>query len=165
MREIAGAIAAYRCVDYERIGPQGVRRRFEGCGEAHRGLVPFQFDALARYASAEYPLVLVTERNLFAYRGASLTEQVKGMSRIKAEDVLHLSAADARRLNVAEGSLVKTTSPYGSAESIVSVGNGMPEGLAFTSINISSGSPLLPGGVPNLKALPIRVERATFQRA
>jgi formate dehydrogenase alpha subunit len=156
MAEIRTLVPAYVEADYERLNVSGMLRRFEPVIEAE--FVPFSLDRIPRFASDEFPLTLITERNLFTYLGASLTEQVKGMSLIKDEEILHVSPSDANRLGITDGDLVKVVSPYGSAESIVRLSDGMPEGVAFISINRMSGSPLFPALVPSGKACAIRIE-------
>jgi len=107
-----------------------------------------------------FPLTLITERNLLYYRGAGLTEQVTGMNLVKQEEILHLNPLDAGRLGLAEGSLAKVVSAYGSAECLVRVGNGLlPEGAAFISFNRLSSSELFPHLTPSAKAYAVRVER------
>ena len=155
--EIASLVPAYAAVDHAALGVSGMVRRFQPAAEA--GLAPFSLDGIPQYASEEFPLVLIAERNLFYYRGACLTEQVKGMNQIKHEEVLHLNPSDAGRLGIADGGLARVVTPHGSAEAIVAVTNGMREGVAFTSINRVAGSPLFPGLVPATKACAIRIEK------
>jgi formate dehydrogenase alpha subunit len=156
MAEIATLVPAYVEVDYETLGVSGMLRRFEQTTEAQ--FVPFSLDGIPQFASDEFPFTLITERNLFYYRGACLTEQVKGMSLIKHEEILQLNPSDASRLGIVDGALVKIVSPYGSAESIVQVTNGLPEGAVFTSINRVTGSPLFPTLAPSSKAYAVRIE-------
>jgi formate dehydrogenase major subunit/formate dehydrogenase alpha subunit len=157
MTEIAALVPAYVGVNYE-MGIGGVLRRFEPAAPAQ--FVPFSLDGIPQPegASAEFPLTLITERNLFYYHGACLTEEVTGMNLIKSEEILHLNPADAARLGIADGALVKVISPYGSAECIARAAKGMPEGTVFTSVNHVTGSPLFPTMVPRVKACGVRIE-------
>jgi predicted molibdopterin-dependent oxidoreductase YjgC len=155
LAEIAALVPAYAEVNYE-MGVSGVLRHFEPTAEAQ--FVPFSLDRTPQVASDEFPFTLITERSLFYYHGACLTEQVKGMNLIKQEEVLHLSPLDATRLGIADGALAKVVSPYGSAEYIVRATDGMPEGTAFASINRVIGSPLFPTMTPSIKACGVRIE-------
>ena len=157
MAEIAALVPAYTGVDSATLGVGGVLRRFQPAVEAR--LAPFSLDGIPQFANDEFPITLITERNLFYYRGACLTEQVKGMNQIKDEEVLHLNPVDAGRLGIADGAVVRVVTPHGTAESVVRVTNGMREGVAFTSINRVAGSPLFPGLVPATKACAIRIEK------
>ena len=155
MAEIASLVPAYADVNYETPNVSGALRRFQPTTRAQ--LMPFSVEKVPQFASDEFPFTLITERNLFYYHGACLTEQVKGMNLIKKEEILQLSPSDARKLGVADGSLVKVESRYGSAECIVQTTNGIPEGAAFTSINRVVGSPLFPTLAPSTKACAIRI--------
>jgi len=142
-------------VNYETLNVSGALRRFQPTTKGQ--FTPFSLEKVPQFASDEFPFTLITERNLFYYHGACLTEQVKGMNLIKREEILELSPSDARKLGVADGVLVKVESRYGSAECIVQTTSGMPEGTAFTSINRVVGSPLFPTLAPSTKACAIRI--------
>jgi len=157
MAEIASLVRAYADVNYETLNIGGVLRRFHPTVKAQ--FEPFRLDKVPKFGSDEFPLTLITERNLFYYHGACLTEQVKGMNLIKKEEVLQLSPLDARRLGVADGAIVKVESRYGSTECIVQTTSGMPEGTAFTSINRGVGSPLFPTLAPSTKACAVRISQ------
>jgi predicted molibdopterin-dependent oxidoreductase YjgC len=155
--EIAALIPAYAGVPDPALNGDGILRRFEPA--IARKAVSLSFDRTPQIADNQYPLTLITERNLFYYHGACLTEQVGGMNLIKQEEVLHLNALDAGRLGIADGALVKVVSPYGSAECLVHVADGtLPEGAAFASFNRSNGSSLFPTLAPSAKAYAIRIE-------
>jgi formate dehydrogenase alpha subunit len=157
MAEISALVPAYAGVSYETLGADGILRRFEPAAEVQAG--PFSLDEVRRLTDDAFPLTLITERNLFYYHGACLTEEVSGMNLIKQEEVLYLNAADASRLGVVEGALVKVVSPYGSTECIVAGANGMmPEGAVFASFNRANGSTLFPALTPTAKAYPVRIE-------
>jgi formate dehydrogenase alpha subunit len=157
MAEIIALVPAYAGASYSGLGLGGALRRFEKPEEAR--FMPFGMDGIPQLTSSQFPLTLITERNLFYYHGACLTEQVKGMNLIKQEEVLFLSAADADRLAVADGAVVKVVSPHGSMECVAQVTDEMmPEGLAFISFNRVNSSPLFPTLTPSAKAYAIRVE-------
>jgi formate dehydrogenase alpha subunit len=155
MAEMAALVPAYAGVS---PAADGVLRRFATDGGRGAEWSPDRLDGIPRLASDEFPLTLVTERNLFYYHGACLTEQVKGMNLVKQEERLHLSPVDAARLGIANDALVTVVSAYGSTECIAQVNQGMPEGTAFASINHVNGSPLFPALSPGAKACAIRVE-------
>jgi predicted molibdopterin-dependent oxidoreductase YjgC len=156
MVEISALVQAYRDVNYQTLGVNGVLRRFEPAAKAEFGF--FGLGGVPRFATDELPLTLITERNLFYYHGACLTEQVKGMNLIKQEDVLHLSQSDASRLGITNEAVVKVVSPYGDAKCLARVSNSLPDGIAFISVNRVVGSSLFPTLVPGIKACAVRVE-------
>lgn len=158
MAEIATLVPAYAGATYETLDPGSYVRRFEPLPAAE--VTSFSLNGIPNFASDAFPLTLLTERNLLYYHGAGLTEQVAGMNLVKQEEVLHLNPLDAERLGLAEGSLAKVISSYGSAECLVRRANGLlPEGAAFISFNRLNSSSLFPHLTPSAKAYAVRVER------
>jgi len=155
MAEIASLVPAYRGVKHETLGGSGVLRRFEPAAKAQ--FVPFELDRLQQLTSDEFPFTLITERNLFYYHGACLTEQVKGMNLVKNEETLRLNSADATRLGVSDGAVVEVASQHGNAECIAQSSSAVPEGAALTSINRVMGSSLFPTLAPTTKACAVRI--------
>ncbi len=158
MAEIANLTPAYAGVHSKESSESGVLRRFESSAEAK--ISPFSLDGIPQLSNDEFPLLLISERNLHYYHGASLTKQVRGMNLIKPEEVLYLNPADAASLGIAGGDSVKIVSPYGSDECLVEISHGLPEGAAFASFNRMAGSPLFPSLAPTNKACAIRIEVA-----
>jgi predicted molibdopterin-dependent oxidoreductase YjgC len=156
MAEITKLVPAYEPVEFHTLDVAGVVRRFP---TVEPQTMPLSLDGILQITNDEFPLTLITERNLLYYHGAGLTEQVSGMNLIKQEEILQLSSADASRLGVADGDLVKIVSSYGSTECIVQVTNGsIPEGTVFASFNRVNNSGLFPGLTPSAKAYAIRIE-------
>jgi formate dehydrogenase alpha subunit len=155
MSEIASLVPAYRGVKHETLGISGVLRRFEPAAKAQ--FVPFDLERTSQLVSDEFPFTLITERNLFYYHGACLTEQVKGMNLVKNEENLQLNSADATRLGISDGAVVEVASQHGSAECIAQSSSAVPEGAALTSINRVMGSPLFPTLAPTTKACAVRI--------
>ena len=157
LAEIARLVPAYAGVNLEALSVRGVLRRFEPALEGPAA--PFSLDQVPQITDDQYPLTLITERNLFYYHGACLTDEVRGMNLIKREEVVYLNPADAGQLGIADGDLVRVVSPYGSSECIVQVANGMmPKGAAFASFNRVNSSPLFPTLTPTAKAYAVRIE-------
>ncbi len=162
MHEIAALVPAYAEVNYDNLGREGRLRRFAPDVDRAQRFSPVQLQAIPQFASEQFPLTLITERNLFHYHGACLTEQVPGMNLIKQEEILYLNETDTGQLGVSDGDRVKVVSAHGSSECIVRVANGMlPERVAFASFNRTSSSPLFPALTPDAKAYAIRIETET----
>jgi len=155
MSEIASLVPAYRGVRCEALDVSGVLRRFEPAVKAQ--FVPFDLERTSQLVSDEFPFTLITERNLFYYHGARLTEQVKGMNLVKNEETLQLNSADATRLGISDGAVVEVASQHGNAECIAQSSSAVPEGAALTSINRVMGSPLFPTLAPTTKACAVRI--------
>jgi predicted molibdopterin-dependent oxidoreductase YjgC len=163
MAEIGELVPAYTEVGQDTEGLGGVHRHFESPSESQE--LSFKLDGIPQFSNKEYPLTLITERNLFYYRGACLTEQVQGMNLVKREEILHLSLTDAKGLGISDGDLVRVTSRFGDTECIVKVVDQLlPEGVAFASFNRSNGSPSFPSLSPNSKAHAIRIERESTDK-
>jgi predicted molibdopterin-dependent oxidoreductase YjgC len=164
MDEITALVPAYAGKSYDRLGVEGILRRFVPDVEKTQRFAPIKLEEVPQFASDQFPLTLITERNLFYYHGACLTEQVPGMNLIKQEETLYLNEADTGQLGVSDGDLVKVVSPFGSSECIVRVVNPagtMPERVAFASFNRMSSSALFPALTPDAKAYAIRIETET----
>jgi predicted molibdopterin-dependent oxidoreductase YjgC len=155
MAEIASLVPAYRGVKYETLGPRGALRRFEPAVKTQ--FVPFDLDKTSPLVSNEFPIALITERNLFYYHGACLTKQVKGMNLIKNEETLQLNSTDATRLGISDGAVVEVSSRHGNVEWVARATNAVPEGTAFASVNRVTGSPLFPTLAPTAKACAVRI--------
>ena len=157
LADLDEVVPAYAVIDYHTLDVAGVMRRFPATVPQS---MPLNLEEVPQITNGDFPLTLITERNLLYYHGAGLTEQVSGMNLIKQEEVLQLSSADASQLGVADGDLVKVVSPYGSTECIAQVTNGsMPAGVAFASFNRMNNSTLFPGLTPSAKAYAIRIEK------
>ncbi|MEW5956358.1 MAG: molybdopterin-dependent oxidoreductase [Chloroflexota bacterium] len=158
LAEIGSLLPAYAAIKLDALPVGGQLRRFEPASEPQ--LEPFGLNGGPPLTDGRFPLTLITERNLLYYHGACLTEEVDGLNLIKSEEVLYLNPADAERLAVADGDLVKVVSAYGSAECIVELANGlMPEGAVFASFNRVNKSSLFPTLSPRAKACAIRIEK------
>jgi predicted molibdopterin-dependent oxidoreductase YjgC len=162
MHEIASLVPAYAGITYDDLGMDGILRRFAPEPGATQRPDPGKWADVPRFASDQFPLTLITERNLLHYHGACLTEQVPGMNLIKHEEIVYLNQADTGQLGVSDGDLVTLVSAYGRSECIIRVVNGMlPEQVAFVSFNRMSSSPLFPTLTPAAKAYAIRIEAHT----
>jgi predicted molibdopterin-dependent oxidoreductase YjgC len=155
LAEISAAIPAYAGVNETTLGAAGVLRRFAAPAPK---LSRFSLAEPGDMTSADFPLMLIAERNRFVYGGVSLTQAVKGMSELKQENVLHMSATDAGRLGVVEGSQVKCSSPHGSAYWTAHIDDCMQDGIAFVSVNPVIGSAVFPDLMASSKVYPLRVE-------
>jgi predicted molibdopterin-dependent oxidoreductase YjgC len=159
MHEIAALVPAYAGMGADDLGVEGLVRGFVQEAETAQRLLPIKLDAIPQYTGDEFPLTLITERNLYYYHGACLTEQVPGMNLIKQEETLYLSSKDTDQLGVSDGDLVKVVSPFGRSQCIVRVVNGMvPERVAFASFNRANSSALFPALTPEAKAYAVRIE-------
>ncbi|HKM51604.1 MAG TPA: molybdopterin-dependent oxidoreductase [Candidatus Bathyarchaeia archaeon] len=157
MMEIASVVPAYAKVDYETLSVEGLLRRFQPTAKMQ--FIRFNLNKISQLSSDEFPLILITERNLFHYHAADLTKHVTGMNLIKESGILQLNPSDAAKLGIVDGDSVKVESRYGSTEFTVRISD-LPGGTAFTSINPTVGSPLFLTGMLGSKACAIRVSQS-----
>ena len=109
--------------------------------------------------TSNFLFTLLLERNAFSYRSSALTDRVRGMEQYKSdEESLAINPADAARLEIGDGELVRVTSQHGSDTFLAHLSNGLPEGTAWASINPAHGSKLFPGMLPEVKAYPVNIE-------
>jgi predicted molibdopterin-dependent oxidoreductase YjgC len=116
--------------------------------------------------SAEFPIRLTTGRRLDEYNTGVQTGQY--MSPLRKRETIDLSPADATRLNVADGEVVRVTSRRASVLVEARVDPGLPPGLTFMTyhdaddvdtnlLTIEATDPK--AGTAEFKATAIRVER------
>ncbi|NIP87152.1 MAG: molybdopterin-dependent oxidoreductase, partial [Planctomycetales bacterium] len=75
MHEIATLVPAYAEVTDQDLDGQGLLRRFAPEAQPTHPPAPLKWQDVPHFASQRFPLTLITERNLFHYHGACLTQQ------------------------------------------------------------------------------------------
>lgn len=139
-------------------------------GKFSRGLGKFSavdFEPPAELPDAEYPFVLNTGRRLFHYHTGTMTRRAKGLNTIYGEEFIEINPADARKLGVCEGELVKVSSRRGSIVAKANVTGRVPQGMVFTSFHFSevavnfltntARDPI--AKIPELKVAAVKVEK------
>lgn len=87
-----------------------------------------------RQTSPEFPFLLTTGRNLYHYNAATQTGQTPN-GRLNLTDYLQLSPVDAKRLDLAEGEIVRLSSQQGSAELPVAISDHVKPGEVYTTFH------------------------------
>jgi len=118
--------------------------------------------------SDEFPIRLTTGRALDSYNTGV---QSRGYpSPIRSGDQLEISHLDAASLNLAQGELVRVSSPRGSVEIEVDIKTDQAAGLAFTTfhfpelidLNLLTNDEWDPkSGTAEFKAAAIRIDKLT----
>ncbi len=179
MEEIAALTPSYGGIRHERLGNQGLQWpcpsvEHPGTPILHvakfsRGLGRFvSVDWLppAEQPDEEYPLILTTGRVLYHYHTGSLTRRSQGLAAIYPEGRIELHPDDARRLGVADGSLVRVSSRRGSVTARAEVTERTQAGLVFMTFhfpdaaaNVLTIAALDPvAKIPEYKVCAVRVE-------
>jgi formate dehydrogenase major subunit len=86
------------------------------------------------HTDAQFPLVLITGRVLYAFNAGTMTGCTPN-AELRAQDVLDISAQDAARLGVRSGDLVTVTSRYGSADLPAAVSHAVRAGEVFATFS------------------------------
>ncbi|MCY4192904.1 MAG: hypothetical protein OXF04_01210 [bacterium] len=116
--------------------------------------------------SEQFPLRLTTGRALDSYNTGVQSGNYDSPLRFAG---LELNPADAAGLGIAEGDLVRVSSPRGSVEMSVRLASSLPVGLAFTTlhhpdlidVNVLTNPDWDPkSGTAEFKAAAVRVEPA-----
>jgi predicted molibdopterin-dependent oxidoreductase YjgC len=82
------------------------------------------------WARDEYPFALATGRTVYHFHTRTKTGRTPELQAAAPDAWVELSAADAMRLNVAEGDLLRVSSPRGSVEAPARIGR-LREGVVF----------------------------------
>jgi formate dehydrogenase major subunit len=120
----------------------------------------------------EFPIRLTTGRRLDAYNTGVQSGRYR--SPLRSGETLDLSPADARRLDVVPGEVVRVSSRRGSVEAPVRLDEGLRPGLAFMSfhfpdqvdvnlLTIDATDPR--SGTAEFKATAVRVEKVREPQA
>jgi formate dehydrogenase major subunit len=80
----------------------------------------------------EYPLTLITGRSLYQFNAGTMTGRTPN-AQLRPSDVLDVSPADARRLGLGDGQIVRVTSRYGNATLPLRVNDTLTPGQLFTT--------------------------------
>lgn len=85
----------------------------------------------------DYPFLLTTGRTLYHFNAGTMTMRTPNRE-IRRTDTLDISPADAARLSVSEGEVVRVTSRYGVAELPAHIDARVKEGELFASFHASA---------------------------
>ena len=179
MTEIARLTPSYGGITYQRIEKGGLQwpcptAEHPGTLFLHKDtftrgkgkFMPLQYRPSAELPDANYPLILTTERSLYHYHTSTMTGKVKGLRKLRSEDLVEINPADALKLGIADGQMVKVTSRRGEVEARARVTTVSPPGVvsmtfhfAESPTNVLTNPALDPvAKIPELKVAAVRVE-------
>jgi formate dehydrogenase major subunit len=129
--------------------------------------VPVDWVPPSELPDAEYPLILSTGRRLWHYHTGTQTHRSAGFDAVSGEELFEISPADAGRLGIADGEMVRVTSRRGSVDVRAWVTDRSPEGVCWMAfhfaaahanvLTLEAGDPITQ--TPELKHCAIRVEK------
>ncbi len=181
MGEIASVTPSYGGISFARLDEKGLQwpcpdASHPGTPILHtqtfsRGkgkFMPLVYSPSAELPDAEYPLLLTTGRSLFQYHTGTMTRKVKGLNTLKDHETIEINPADAAKLGIAEGDLVKVASRRGELTAKVNVTDKSDPGTVFMTFhfaesptNILTSRALDPvAKIPELKVAAVKVTKA-----
>ncbi len=114
----------------------------------------------------EYPFILSTGRQLFQYHTGSMTRKVTELNVVAPEAYIEIKPADAEKLTLADGDVVRVSSRRGSINIKVLISERPSEGLVFipfhykeAAANVLTVTELDPiCKIPELKVCAVKIE-------
>ncbi len=179
MAEIAALAPIYGGITYERIEEGGLQwpcRTLDDpgtpilhVGKFSRGLGRFhavEWQPAHEMPDEKYPFLLTTGRVLFHFHGGTMTRRSAGLDEIYPEALVEINPADAARLNIADGGLVKVASRRGEVVAKAEVVDRPDEGVVFMTFhfreaaaNLLTIAALDPvAKIPEYKVAAVRIE-------
>jgi len=131
-------------------------------------LVPAGLIAANEQPDADYPLVLITGRQLEHWHTGAMTRRATVLDAIEPAPTVSMCGADLQRLGFAPGERVRVASRRGEVELTVRRDDGTPEGVVYipfayreAAANLLTNAALDPfGKIPEFKYCAVRVEKA-----
>lgn len=186
MKEISQMLPQYAGVTYEKI--QRRDTRYEGvrwpiAADAEEGmrflhaagfpvgkaeLKAVHYSPIKEPPCNDYPMILVTIRDMYHYDNLEMTGKTKGLMELDPHGMLEVCSADAKKYNLSNGDKVKISSRRGEVTAITRITDTIKEGTVFsnfhhpgTHINKVTTSAHDPIAIePELKACAVQLAKA-----
>jgi len=180
--EVARVTPQYAGISYARLEEKGIQwpcpnaehpgTTYLHDGKFSRGLGKFtgiDFEPPAELPDEEYPFVLNTGRRLYHYHTGTMTRRAKGLNTIYSEEFIEINPADACKLGISDGELVKVSSRRGSISVKAQVTDMVQQGMVFTSFHFAEAPVnFLTNSacdsickIPELKVAAVKVEKVS----
>ena len=134
-------------------------------GKGHFVAIDYRPDA--EQPDAEYPLILITGRNLYHYHTGTMTHQVPGLLKLYPEERIEISPLDATTLGIADKEMVRISSRRGNVSCKAKVTANSPKGSVYMNFhfaevptNVLTNNALDPiSKTPEYKFCAVKVEK------
>jgi formate dehydrogenase alpha subunit len=128
MDEIASLTPIYGGISYERLENGGLQwpclnKEHPGTTTLYQEMfsrpggkarfVPLEYKGPGEVPDEQYPFILITGRRREHYNNGSMTRRAAGIAQLFPEELLEINAADAARLGITDGTMVKVGSRRG----------------------------------------------------
>ncbi len=180
--EITAVTPSYKGITWERIDKLGIH--WPCPDQAHPGTPILHtaqftrgkglFHAIEHVAPAEqpdkaYPFILTTGRVLYHYHTGTMTMKTKGLNILSPECFVEISANDAQKLGLADGTMVDVSSRRGKISAKLEISSKAVDGTIFipfhfakAAANELTNAQLDPTAkIPEFKVCAINIEPAT----
>ncbi len=97
--------------------------------------MPVQWIPPAEVADEEYPFVMSTGRRLYHYHTRTQTGRCEGLNTLQGHETIDISPADAHRLGIEEGEMVRVYSRRGSILVNAKITKQVPAGLVWMAFH------------------------------
>ncbi|MEW6001562.1 MAG: molybdopterin-dependent oxidoreductase, partial [Nitrospirota bacterium] len=95
-------------------------------------LTPLQYKPPAEVSDIDYPLILITERDL--YSGGLLSKKVEGLNILRTKDFVYINPKDAADFEIKDGEAVKVISRWGEISGVARLTSSTPSGLVMMNL-------------------------------
>jgi predicted molibdopterin-dependent oxidoreductase YjgC len=91
--------------------------------------VPLEYKPPMELPDDQYPLILTTERSLYHYHTGTITRKIKGLNKLRSEELIAINPEDAAALGINDGEMVKVISRRGEVKAKVKLTDVSPIGV------------------------------------
>lgn len=182
-QEITDLTPSYAGISYQRLENEG-GLQWPCPEEGHPGtpilhkdvfakgrgvFTPVEYSPPAEEPCQEYPLILVTGRDLYHYHTGSMTRQSKGLDAFRPVEKAQVNPEDAKALGLEEGDAIKVTSRRGEVTAGSTITDIVPPGVIFMTFHFHESAVNLltcceaidpVAKIPELKTCAIKLEKA-----
>jgi formate dehydrogenase alpha subunit len=179
MKEIARLTPSYGGISYQRLEQCSVQwpcptpdhpgtpilhmTRFV-CGLGKFSAV--EYKPPAELPDKDYPLTLITGRNLYHFHTGTMTRKVSGLNELEPEGLLEINPIDAAKLQISNGQTIKVISRRGNILAKLKITDKVPPNVVYmafhfaeSAANILTSTALDPvAKIPELKVCTVRIE-------
>ncbi|MBW2077487.1 MAG: formate dehydrogenase subunit alpha [Deltaproteobacteria bacterium] len=180
MEEIRTLTPSYAGITYERLESGGIQwpcptvdhpgTPFLHAEKFTRGkgrFIPLEYRPPAELPDDDYPLILTTERSRYHFHTGTMTRKVAGLDFLDGEGMVEINPADASRLGIDDGEMVKVLSRRGEITARARVTEVSPAKVVTMNFHFAENptnqltNPALDpvAKIPEFKVCAVRVEK------
>jgi predicted molibdopterin-dependent oxidoreductase YjgC len=90
--------------------------------------LPLEYNQSHLKVHQDYPFLMIANYDVDYYKSLDLTQEIKGLSKIRNSRAIKINPEDAKSLNVSEADLIEVESPSGKIKGIASLTDSVPKG-------------------------------------